>query len=284
MLGRAVSAIASRIPASSASRSLATSPSWTTCQPYASKRFGHVVAVGQLGGTVDGDVVVVVDVDRRPSPRWPAIDAASWLTPSSRSPSPQNTKVWWSTTSSPNRARRLASASPMPTPLAKPWPSGPVVTSMPGTWRYSGWPAVFDAPLAEVAQVVEGEAVAGEVEQRVEEHRRVAVGEHEPVAVGPVGRGGVVLHDPGEEHVGERCQRHRRAGVTRVRLLHRVHRRARGSRRSRAARARARRCRWLPLRPFACRLGRARAVRSAPRGKPTGWRRSIRRGTARGVA
>ena len=82
------------------------------------------------------------------------------------------------------------------------------------------------APLAELAEVVELEAEAGEVEHRVEQHRRVAGREHEPVAVGPVRRRRVVLHDPRPQHVGERRQRHRRAGVAGVRLLHRVHREA----------------------------------------------------------
>jgi hypothetical protein len=101
----------------------------------------RVVVERQLGGTVDGDVVVVVDVDERPRRRWPASDAASWLMPSSRQPSPQITKVWWSTTSGLNRSRSQRSARPMPTPLAKPWPSGPVVTSTPLVWCTSGGPA-----------------------------------------------------------------------------------------------------------------------------------------------
>ncbi len=79
-------------------------------------------------------------------------------------------------------------------------------------------------PLAELADVVELEAVPGEVEHRVEEHRRVAGGEHEPVAVRPVGLGGVVLHDARPQHVREGGERHRRSGMPRVRLLHRVHR------------------------------------------------------------
>ena len=33
----------------------------------------------------------------RPSPRWPASEAASWLTPSIKQPSPAITHVWWST-------------------------------------------------------------------------------------------------------------------------------------------------------------------------------------------
>ena len=36
--------------------------------PVGLESLGHVVAVGQLGGAVDGDVVVVVDVDKTSEP------------------------------------------------------------------------------------------------------------------------------------------------------------------------------------------------------------------------
>jgi len=39
----------------------------------------------------------------------------------------------------------LRKAIPMPTPLAKPCPSGPVVVSTPEVHRYSGWPAAFES-------------------------------------------------------------------------------------------------------------------------------------------
>ncbi len=80
------------------------------------------------------------------------------------------------------------------------------------------------AELAELLDVLEIEAVPGQVQQRVQEHRRVAVGEHEPVAVGPVGVGGVELEDARVQDVGEGREGHRRARVTRVGLLDRVHR------------------------------------------------------------
>ena len=40
--------------------------------------------------------------------------------------------------------------------------------------------------LAEVAQLAHRQVVAGEVQQRVQQHRAVAVGQHEAVAVGPL--------------------------------------------------------------------------------------------------
>ena len=45
----------------------------------------------------------------------------------------------------------------------------------------------------------------------------------EAVAVGPVGIGGVIGHDPGPEHVGQGSERHRRALVAAVGGSGRVH-------------------------------------------------------------
>ncbi|CFP63271.1 Uncharacterised protein [Bordetella pertussis] len=53
--------------------------------------------------------------------------------------------MWWSTTVWParlNSAASRASASAMPTALARPWPSGPVVVSTPGVMPTSGCPGV----------------------------------------------------------------------------------------------------------------------------------------------
>ena len=104
---------------------------------------------------------------RRPRPRWPASDAASWLTPSMKQPSPAITYVWWSTRSAPKRSRSTRSAMAMPTASPKPWPSGPVVTSMPGGVAGLGVAGRARLVLAEGLDVVELEAVAGEVQHRV---------------------------------------------------------------------------------------------------------------------
>ena len=80
------------------------------------------------------------------------------------------------------------------------------------------------APLAELLQLVEREVVAGEMERGVLEDARVAGGEDEAVAVGPVRVRRVVIHHLGVEEVRERRERHRGAGMAGVRLLHRVHR------------------------------------------------------------
>ena len=89
-----------------------------------------------------------------------------------------------------------------------------------------GVPRGARAPLAELLQVLERELVAAEVQQRVQQHARVPGAQHEAVAVAPGGLRGFDAQHALEQHIPERCERHRRAGVPGVRLLHRVHRQA----------------------------------------------------------
>ncbi len=77
--------------------------------------------------------------------------------------------------------------APCPPHWRCPGPSGPVVVSMPGAWPYSGWPAVRLPTLAETLQLIDRHVrIAGEIEQRIEQHRAMAGRQHETVAVGPV--------------------------------------------------------------------------------------------------
>ena len=77
--------------------------------------------------------------------------------------------------------------------------------------------------LAEVLQLLDRQLVTGEVQQGVQQHRAVAVGQHETVAVGPLGVGRVVsqvvipqdFRDIGHAHGGSR--------VTTIGLLDGVH-------------------------------------------------------------
>ena len=94
----------------------------------------------------------------------------------------------------------------------------------PGRVAVLRMPRARRAELAEVLDVVERDAVPGEVQDRVQEHRRVARREHEAVARGPVRVLRRVAHDARVEQVGHRRERHRSARVARVGLLDRIHR------------------------------------------------------------
>ena len=81
------------------------------------------------------------------------------------------------------------------------------------------------AQLTELLEVVlEADVVAGQIEGRIQQHRGVAAGQHEPVAVRPLRIAGVVAHHARIQDVGERRQRHRGPRMPRVGLLHPVHR------------------------------------------------------------
>ena len=83
------------------------------------------------------------------------------------------------------------------------------------------------APLAEALQLVERHARrAREIEQRVEQHRAVAGGQDEAVAVGPARRGGIELQVAREQHRRDVGRAHGQAGMAGLGLLHAVHREA----------------------------------------------------------
>ncbi len=87
-----------------------------------------------------------------------------------------------------------------------------------------GMPRRLGAQLPEARQLIHGHAgIAGEMEQRVEQHGAVARRQHEAVAVRPVGRGGIELQEPGEQHGRHVGHAHGHAGMARFGLLHRVH-------------------------------------------------------------
>ncbi len=81
-------------------------------------------------------------------------------------------------------------------------------------------------PLAESSQVVHGDGKPAQMEQRVEQHRAVTVGEHEAIAVDP-GRGvGIDPEELGPHHDGDVGHAHGHAGMARVGFLDGVHRQA----------------------------------------------------------
>ena len=112
----------------------------------------------------------------------------------------------------------------MPTALARPWPSGPVVVSTPGVSRTPDGPGVLRCSWRKRLQLLDRQVVAGQVQQRVEQHRAVAVRQHEAVAVRPVRVGRVVAQVAAPQRHGDLGHAHRHAGVAGIGLLHRVHR------------------------------------------------------------
>ena len=79
--------------------------------------------------------------------------------------------------------------------------------------------------LAEPLQLVEGHVlVAGQIEQAVQQHRGMAVRQHEAVAVEPMRIGRIELHEIPEQHGRDVGHAHRRAGMAALGLLHGIHR------------------------------------------------------------
>ena len=103
---------------------------------------------------------------------------ASQLLPSCSSPSPVSTYVRRGETSS------LAEIA-WPTAIGRPWPSGPVLASTPGTLLRFGWPLSRDSGLRNVASSSTGQEAEGR-ERRVERAGDVALGQDEAVALGVV--------------------------------------------------------------------------------------------------
>src|SRR4029453_7428963 len=100
-----------------------------------------------------------------------------------------------------------------------------------------GVPRGFAVELAEVPDILEGHRrvtesfvlgvdglCTGEMEHGPEQHRGVAVREHEPIAVGPDRVLRIEAQDAIPERVHERRECHRRAGVPGLRLLYRIYR------------------------------------------------------------
>ena len=82
-----------------------------------------------------------------------------------------------------------------------------------------GMPRGHAAPLAEALQLVQRQVVAGQVQQRVEQHAAVPGRQHEPVAAGPVRVRRVVPQVARPQDVRHRRRAHRQAGMARLRLL-----------------------------------------------------------------
>ena len=74
--------------------------------------------------------------------------------------------------------------------------------------------------LAEALQLVErGARIAGQVQEPIKQHRAMAVGEDETVAIRPLGCRRIIFQMPGEQHGGEIGHAERHAGMARLRFL-----------------------------------------------------------------
>ena len=83
----------------------------------------------------------------------------------------------------------------MPTPFAKPWPSGPVVISTPGVSPYSGWPGVFDPNWRKFLISSSDKIVTGEMQQRIKQHRTVTGRQQKAIAIFPLWILRIVSHE-----------------------------------------------------------------------------------------
>ena len=79
------------------------------------------------------------------------------------------------------------------------------------------------AHLAELLEVFDAQVIAGQVQQRIDQHRAMAVGQHEAVAVGELGVARVVLEVVTPQHFGDIRHAHRGTGVAAVGFLHGIH-------------------------------------------------------------
>ena len=78
------------------------------------------------------------------------------------------------------------------------------------------------AELAERLELLDRQVIAAQVQQRVLQHRAVAVGEHETVAVEPARVARVVAQVIVPEHFGDVSHAHRHAGVTGLGFFNRI--------------------------------------------------------------
>ena len=162
-------------------------------------------------------------------------------------------------------------ARPRP-PIGRPWPSEPVATSTHGSTGV-GWPSSRLPELAEGEQLLVGDR-AGRLEHRVQQRRRVALGEDQVVVARVVRLVEVVAQVLGEQHGHQVGRGHRRGRVAGLRPRPRHG----PSRRAAAVPARAR-ARALPCAGNVTVLSESRspsttAASSCASGCWKSWRRS----------
>jgi hypothetical protein len=189
----------------------------------------HVLAEGEGGVAVDGDVVVVVDH---------AEPAQAQVAGKARGLAGHAFHQVAVAAEAPDRVVHDLEARPVEAlrqhPLGARHADGVAEALAQGTGggldtggvAALGVAGRLRVPLAEVADLVERQVVARQVQQRVEQHRCVAAREHEPVAILPARVPRTVAEEAVPEEVRGRRQRHGRAGMSRIGGLDGVHRKA----------------------------------------------------------
>lgn len=185
---------------------------------------GGVVGEGQLGAAVDGDAVVVVDVDEAAEAQVAGEGRRLVGDPLGEVAVAADHEgvVVAELGAEPGPQPRLG--HPHPHAVGDALAQGTGRDLDPGRVVALGVARRHAAELAEVLQVRQRQPVTGQVQHRVEQDRGVPRREDEAVPVGPVGGGGVVGHHPGPQDVGQWRQGHGRArmpGVGRLRSVHR---------------------------------------------------------------
>ena len=83
-------------------------------------------------------------------------------------------------------------------------------------------PGGFAVQLTKALQFFQRQCITAEVQQRIQQHRSVTIGQYEAVAVGPERIGRIVLQVPAPQHFSDFRHPQRHAGMTAVGGLHGV--------------------------------------------------------------
>ena len=184
---------------------------------------GHIFGEGEVGGTLDGDVVVVVQIDQLAQAQVAGQGGRLGGDPL-HEVAVADDRVHMMPdhlvlrTVERRRQEGLGDGHAHAVGEALPKRTGGDFDA--GSVTTLGVPGRPAAPLAEVLDVVQGEIVARHVQQRVEQHGAVARAQDEAVAIGPVRVGRIVAQMPRPEDVGHGGRPQRHAGMTGLGLLH----------------------------------------------------------------
>ena len=81
----------------------------------------------------------------------------------------------------------------------------------------------FAMQLPKLLDVLDTQVVTGQMQQGINQHGPVPIGQHKAVSIRPVRVGGVVAHHAVPENFGNVCHSHRSAGMAGVCGLNRIH-------------------------------------------------------------